>query len=317
MSAIFISYRRDDSGEITGRIYDRLVGRFGRDRVFKDVDNIPAGVDFRTHLHEALATCAAVVVIIGDRWLSDGKSRLERPDDFVRVEMELALHRDVPILPVLVRGARMPGPDDLPPSLRDLAFRQAVQVRPDPDFNRDIGGLIDDLTRLVQPPAGAQGLDVKLSPVRVRSGPSAWSDPDGLLVSFGTFTLIGTVPIGLGYWLLFRASPVQTAAYTLAGAVLFGLFLALIYRGAMLSAHFTDQRDFITRLRGALGELGYFLESESDRFLAFKVKWHAGLLAGRITVSLDAGRASIYGPRVFLAKLRRRLTEPERLGGPA
>jgi hypothetical protein len=45
--SIFISYRRDDSADVAGRIYDRLVDSFGEDLVFKDVDNIPFGMDFK------------------------------------------------------------------------------------------------------------------------------------------------------------------------------------------------------------------------------------------------------------------------------
>lgn len=50
MSKILISYRREDSAHVTGRIYDRLVQQFGRTAVFKDVDSIPLGIDFRTYL---------------------------------------------------------------------------------------------------------------------------------------------------------------------------------------------------------------------------------------------------------------------------
>jgi len=55
MSKILISYRRKDSADVTGRIYDRLVQQFGRESVFVDVDSIPFGVDFRKHLDEQVA----------------------------------------------------------------------------------------------------------------------------------------------------------------------------------------------------------------------------------------------------------------------
>ena len=49
MSKIFLSYRRQDSAGIAGRIYDRLRAHFGDDAIFMDIDNIPFGVDFRVH----------------------------------------------------------------------------------------------------------------------------------------------------------------------------------------------------------------------------------------------------------------------------
>src|SRR5579872_4347999 len=98
MSKIFISYRREDSADIAGRIYDNLtppVGPFLRDDVFKDVDTIPLGVNFKTHLESAVALCAVQLVVIGPRWLtvvgSDGNPRLHDPRDFVRIEIESAL----------------------------------------------------------------------------------------------------------------------------------------------------------------------------------------------------------------------------------
>ncbi len=147
MASIFISYRRMDSMAHTGRIYDRLVQAFGARNVFKDVDDIPPGVDFRKVLDKALTAADIVLVIIGPRWLmatdDQGKRRLLDPDDFVRLEVEAALQRsDVLVIPVLVDNAPMPSAESLPPTLRDLAFRNSVVVRNDPDFNRDISNLI-------------------------------------------------------------------------------------------------------------------------------------------------------------------------------
>ncbi len=67
--SVFISYRRDDSADITGRIYDRLLQRFARDVVFKDVDSIPLGIDFRQHLESALSQCRVLIAVIGDEWI--------------------------------------------------------------------------------------------------------------------------------------------------------------------------------------------------------------------------------------------------------
>jgi hypothetical protein len=147
---VFICYRRDDSADVTGRMYDRLAARFGRDHVFKDVDSIPLGVDFRVHLQEMVGRCDVLVVVMGDRWLSArGTSgrRLDEDVDFVRIEIETALERRIPVVPVLVSGGRIPAERELPPTLAPLAYRQGITVRPDPDFHRDMDRLIEGLER--------------------------------------------------------------------------------------------------------------------------------------------------------------------------
>src|SRR5437867_3178615 len=96
---LFLSYRREDSADVTGRLHDRLSAHFGRDAVFMDIDSVPFGVDFRDHLHRWIASCDAVLVMIGDEWLNE---RLADPADFVRIEVEAALARGIPVVPVLV-----------------------------------------------------------------------------------------------------------------------------------------------------------------------------------------------------------------------
>jgi hypothetical protein len=151
VSSIFISYRRADSAAICGRIYDRLVAAFGRDAIFKDVDSIPLGTDFAQYIGSILAQCAAQVVVIGPRWLSladeSGRRRLDDPGDYVRLEVEGALRRGIPVVPVLVDGATMPPVDHLPPSLQQLARLPSLPVRPDPDFGADVQRLVAALAR--------------------------------------------------------------------------------------------------------------------------------------------------------------------------
>lgn len=149
MTKVFISYRRDDSRKDAGRIYDSLVKAFDRQSIFKDVDSIPLGKDFRGVLREAVAKCDVLIAIIGINWLdtrdNDGNRRLDNPDDFVRIEIESALQRGITVIPVLVDNARMPNADELPSTLQDLAFRNAINVRDDPDFHRDVKRLIEGI----------------------------------------------------------------------------------------------------------------------------------------------------------------------------
>ena len=146
--SVFLSYRREDSADVAGRIYDRLAVAFGQDQVFKDVDSIPLGVDFREHLQQVVGRCDVVLAVIGDQWLAtaragEASSRLEDPKDFVRIELESALQRGIPVIPVLVRGAAVPHEAELPSTLGTLAYRSGISVRADPDFHRDMDRLID------------------------------------------------------------------------------------------------------------------------------------------------------------------------------
>jgi hypothetical protein len=142
MSKILISYRREDSIDVTGRIHDRLVRDFGSGAVFMDVDSIPYGVDFRTYLDEQVSQCEVFLAVIGRDWLRSkerkGRSRLEDPGDFVRIEIESALKRRIPVIPVLVGGASVPPAQQLPASIQDLSYRHAIVIRPNPDFHRDM-----------------------------------------------------------------------------------------------------------------------------------------------------------------------------------
>jgi formylglycine-generating enzyme required for sulfatase activity len=144
---IFVSYRREDSRHQTDRICDHLVPQFGRDCVFQDVDNqIPLGRDFRDVLSERVARCDVFLAIIGDAWLSmtgpDGTRRLDEPGDYVRIEIEAALARNIPVIPVLVGRSSVPHANELPGSLQTLAYRQAILVRPNPDFHHDMERLV-------------------------------------------------------------------------------------------------------------------------------------------------------------------------------
>jgi hypothetical protein len=90
-----------------------------------DVDNISLGRDFRLILQDSLASCDLMIVLIGKDWLfsknETGRSRLENPDDFVRLEVGTALKRNIPVTPVLVHGAQIPSADQLPDDLKDLS----------------------------------------------------------------------------------------------------------------------------------------------------------------------------------------------------
>ncbi|HMB22202.1 MAG: TIR domain-containing protein [Chloroflexota bacterium] len=153
LGRIFISYRRSDSADVTGRIYDCLVDEFGRAPIFKDVDSIPLGVDFKAYLDRKIRECKVVLAIIGDHWLDArneaGRRRLDDPADFVRIEIEAALESGIPVIPLLVGGVKMPLEKDLPAGLRQLVYKNGIPIRPDPDFHHDMERLIAALNKYV------------------------------------------------------------------------------------------------------------------------------------------------------------------------
>jgi len=158
MARLFISYRRNDSIGITGRIYDRLQTHFGQASVFMDVDSVPLGVDFRRYLTEAVSRCDALLAIIGDQWIEvrqQSARRLDDPGDFVRIEIEAALTHNLLVIPVLIGRAAMPRADKLPPSLAGLAYRNAAHVDPGRDFHAHMNRLIRDLDSLLKEAAEA------------------------------------------------------------------------------------------------------------------------------------------------------------------
>jgi ABC-type amino acid transport substrate-binding protein len=147
---IFISYRREDTDFPAGWLYERLADHFDGGQVFKDVDSIQLGDDFVEVITTAVGSCDVLLAVIGDRWLTigdeDGKRRLDNSDDFVRLEIEAALARNVRVIPILVDGARIPRAEELPDSLAGLVRRQALELSPS-RFAADTDRLLTVLDR--------------------------------------------------------------------------------------------------------------------------------------------------------------------------
>lgn len=141
---IFISYRREDSAGHAGRLFDYLKYRLGNRQMFMDMGRIDPGVDFHSAITEALARCGALIVMIGPRWLAardERGTRLDQPNDWVRVEIEIALKRRLRVIPVLIGGARPLTPEQLPSSLAPLARLQAIELH-DSSWDTDVDRLL-------------------------------------------------------------------------------------------------------------------------------------------------------------------------------
>lgn len=129
---VFICYRRQECAAYAGRLYDAMVDQFGPGNVFMDLDMQP-GVDFTERITRVVSGCRALLVVIGPEWASatgeHARPRIGEDDDFVRLEVETGLgHATVTAIPVLVGGAEMPRPEQLPEALRAITRRNALEL---------------------------------------------------------------------------------------------------------------------------------------------------------------------------------------------
>jgi formylglycine-generating enzyme required for sulfatase activity len=150
---VFVNYRRDDSGYVADRIYEKLCERFGKEEIFFDVDGISLGVNWKQYLRQNVESCDVLLAIIGKEWLDirdpkTGERRLEQSVDFVRYEIEIALQRGIPIVPLFLDGLNGLEANALPTSITRLADYQGMQIRRLPDFNTDMERLIASLEQL-------------------------------------------------------------------------------------------------------------------------------------------------------------------------
>jgi hypothetical protein len=148
-SKIFISYRRSDTRHVAGRIYDRLRGEISENEIFFDFDTVPIGVNFRQSIFGAVNESAVMLVLIGEKWINPRWNRsrmwigIKAKEDFVQVEIELALESGLPIVPILVDGVEMPAERVLPDSIIEFASLNAASVRSGRDFHTDMVYLLD------------------------------------------------------------------------------------------------------------------------------------------------------------------------------
>jgi TIR domain len=208
VTKIIISYRRADSDVFAGRVRDSVANNFGEESVFIDVDNIPFGKDFRVHIQEAMAAADAVLIVIGPAWLglgNDGHSRIMDDRDPVRIEVETALKHRIATIPVLVGKTTMPAPEQLPDSIRELAFLNAASVDTGRDFHRDLDRIIEAIGALLCKAGKRQSLP---SPKR-----RPWLRPSILASAVAAFAIV----VGLAIAGHFYLQPIVTRGAAFGG----------------------------------------------------------------------------------------------------
>jgi|GEM_PF-4475527 len=149
MAKIFICYRREDTKWPAQTIYNYLADHFGKESVVFDVDSIPFGIDFREYLNNAVSKCDIFLAVMGEKWLEFLKKRLNKPNDFVRIEIQAALERNIPVVPVCIGDASVPGEENLPSEIAGLSYKQAVEISAGPDLKIHLKRLVEGLEYLL------------------------------------------------------------------------------------------------------------------------------------------------------------------------
>lgn len=137
-------------------MYERLSRELGPGQVFIDLDDMEVGVDFVEQTNDQLRGCRVLLALIEPDWASardqKGQRRLDRANDFVRIEIATALRRGIRVVPILIGDAEMPDADALPDDLKPLAQRHALAL----DFRRfdaEIARLVTVIRRILASPA--------------------------------------------------------------------------------------------------------------------------------------------------------------------
>jgi hypothetical protein len=280
---IFISYRRDDSRGYAGRLQGDLSRRYSDEHVFRDVE-IPPGADFGEYITGLVDKCNVVLAIIGPGWLDardrEGERRIDKPDDWVRLEIERALARDgVEVIPVLVDGARLPPREELPESLLALRRRNAFELS-DRRWDYDVAQLGEHLDRVLR---GTSALHVRpadlptttATPTAAVAAPPAQEPADH--TTFAVFAAAGVA--------LLTAFPADLLAHN------------LVNRASLDRDDLVTVRDFILEkaiffgIVGALAALtvGFLSRRSREPIVSTLLGLGAGIVAGAAYAGAYAG----------------------------
>jgi hypothetical protein len=325
---IFLSYRRDDSAGHVGRLYDSLSARFGSNRIFVDIDHISPGQDFVEVVDDAVNRCAVLVVVMGKRWAGTGrvgKRRIDDPGDFVRLEVVGGLRRTgLRMIPVLVGGAKMLGPTELPEDLRELSRRNAFELS-DTRWKEDVARLTTELDRIMGPmatpatpmprielptastasatPATSMTPVVSMTPVtpqraiKIAVPVPSWSKRAGIVV--GVVVAVGVVGFVVRGALAHRAPPpVVTAAPVAAPAVTVAADLPRVIPGSLLTAGqgmLTDAQQW--RSDAELTQIQATLPAGAGTSTAYQINYTFRSPADGAGLQVMTGAAGTAGPQ--------------------
>jgi hypothetical protein len=147
---IFLSYRRADHPDFVERIRDWFAWKYGRDSVFMDFDTIPPFTRFADFIREKVRECDVLVAIIGPQWLDLLQQRMtDAEDDYVRVEIRLALEDGKPIAPICIKDALSPRRRDLPTDLQPMMDYNVAHLNSGRHFLDNIERTVEGVEQLL------------------------------------------------------------------------------------------------------------------------------------------------------------------------
>lgn len=190
---IFVSYRRQDASGEAGRLVDHLQEIYGEDSVFLDVETLEAGLDFVQAIDKALNSCKVFIAMIGPYWAnlkdSEGNPRIFHDGDFIRIEIAAALKRNIRVIPVLVNGAVMPTPEQLPEDLQALTRRHAQELSSS-RWKYDCDQLVSVLDKIIEPISKPKSEPEPLTPKPIAPKQKTWLGKNYLWIIGGFVGLI-------------------------------------------------------------------------------------------------------------------------------
>jgi TIR domain len=290
---IFISYRRDDSRGYAGRLQGDLSRRYSDEHVFRDVE-IPPGADFGEYITGLVDKCNVVLAIIGPGWLDardrEGERRIDKPDDWVRLEIERALARDgVEVIPVLVDGARLPPREELPESLLALRRRNAFEIS-DRRWDYDVAQLGEHLDRVLR---GTSALHVRPADLPTRASSATTPATSDVAAAATTASAAATEPVDHTTFAVFAAAAVALLAAFPADLLAHNL----VDRAPLDRDSLVTVRDFILEkaiffgILGALAALavGFLSRRSREPIVSTLLGLGAGIVAGAAYAGAYAG----------------------------
>ena len=197
MRRVFISYRRSEAEYAAGALGRELRRYFGDEQVFRDKEDVRAGVAWKHHVLNEIDRDSALLLLIGSDWAnikdSQGRRRLDDPEDSVRMEITDGLRDGAAILPVLLENAQMPDEGALPPDLRQLAGINALKLR-DGDWDHDLKNIFRTLEKVGFTPAQASPPVVSGNREAALAAPKR--SPSLKAIIGATLTLLGLLALG-------------------------------------------------------------------------------------------------------------------------